>query len=122
MTTTTKSGRRIAVGNICSVAIILRASDPHQIMMETKDGGYPIKFYRHHLNFPGGNWIGEKAVNDGHTLGTLKRELEEEFSLDRPQQSTEELVDLGSQRGHLIGLDLSVSASHRVYRRCAAIL
>ena len=95
MSDTVTQTTKIRVRNIASVAIIYRRSRPDQFLMEIKDQGYPVPLYRNCLNFPGGNFMGEAAKNDGNPLGTLRREIGEEFTLDRKPQSTEELRQLG---------------------------
>lgn len=83
------------VNNIASVGIIYRESDPRQIFIDIKDGGYPIKAFRW-MHCPiGGNWIGESARYDLNPQHTFFRELAEELLLKKQKTSTQEMNLLG---------------------------
>ena len=86
---------KIKITNIAAVGIIYRAFRPDQIFLEMKDGGHPIKLVRHQLCFIGGNWIGEAAKQDGNTLATFRRELNEELSFERQIRNSAELTQMG---------------------------
>lgn len=86
---------KIAVNNIASVGIIFRESDPKNIFIDIKDGGYPIKAFRW-MHCPiGGNWIGKSALGDVNPLATFRRELIEELSFEKQRISTGEMKQLG---------------------------
>lgn len=86
---------KITVNNIASVGIIFRESDPKNIFIDIKDGGYPIKAFRW-MHCPiGGNWIGQNALGDASPLATFRRELTEELSLDKQRIFTGETKQLG---------------------------
>lgn len=80
--------------HLTAVAIIFDQRDPTRLFMEMKDDGLPMIAFRRHFNFIGGNWIGEPAKSDFSPLDTLRREITEEISLDRPMRSATELVQL----------------------------
>jgi hypothetical protein len=56
-----------------------------------KDDTHPIKLVRNNLNLIGGNWIGKTAEKDIGPIDTLKREIYEELSFDRPNRDSIEL-------------------------------
>ena len=87
--------KRKNITNLSSVAIIFRALNPSEIFIEVKDNGYPIEVFRHCLCPIGGNWIGEASKNDKNPLDTVRRELNEELTLERMVSSTHELNLLG---------------------------
>ncbi|MBI2098082.1 MAG: hypothetical protein HYT49_00255 [Candidatus Wildermuthbacteria bacterium] len=86
---------KVRVDNIASVGIIYRRFHPDQILIDIKDGGYPLKAFRWMLCPIGGNWIGPTARNDQNTRDTLIREMSEELSLDSRETSTEDAALLG---------------------------
>jgi hypothetical protein len=86
---------RLRINNIASVGVIYRKTNPRQIFIDVKDGGYPIEAFRWMFCPIGGNWIGRDALKDEDTYDTLCRELSEELSLDREEVSTEEAKLLG---------------------------
>lgn len=86
---------RVRVDNIASVGLIHRQSDPNQIFIDLKDGGYPLKAFRWMLCPIGGNWIGHSALNDRNPRDTFCREVGEELLLDQTRASTEEAALLG---------------------------
>jgi hypothetical protein len=80
---------------MASVAIIYSMRNPTLLCIEIKTDGHPIVLVRRQLCFLGGNWIGENAKGDVGPLDTLRREIREELSLDRPSGSSVELMLLG---------------------------
>ncbi|MEK9173236.1 MAG: hypothetical protein AAB594_01525 [Patescibacteria group bacterium] len=93
------------VNNIASVGIIYRESNPAEIFLEEKDGGYPVKLFQNCLCPIGGNWIGEIAKSDKNTFSTFRREIEEELSLSNGAASNLELNLLGiisKEKEHLV--------------------
>lgn len=98
---------RPKVNNISASGIIYKKSDPRQVFVETKDGGYPIKVFRNCVCLIGGNLIGEQSKSDRGPRDTFVREVGEELSFEKPLMSTEELGKLG------------VAAGDRSYRAAA---
>lgn len=86
---------RVTVNNISSVTIIARAAKRNQIFIEVKDDGYPLRVFRRCLCPIGGNWIGQAARQDRNPLDTVRREINEELSLDKRTASMLELSLLG---------------------------
>ncbi|GEM_PF-1736290 len=82
---------RPVVANVASLGIIYRASNPREIFIEIKDGGYPMKAFQWCLCPIGGNWLGDRARADKNPYDTFVREFGEEFSLEKPRASTFEL-------------------------------
>jgi hypothetical protein len=87
--------QKIKITNISSVALPFRQANPAEVFLEIKDKTHPLVLVRGGLCLIGGNWIGQVAVNDQNPLGTLRRELVEELTLQGKNVSTSELVDLG---------------------------
>jgi hypothetical protein len=85
----------IKVNNVSGSGILYPTSDPSEIFITAKDGGYPIDAFRNHLCASGGNWIGESARGDTSPRETFVREFHEEFSFDKPMQSAEEAIAVG---------------------------
>lgn len=85
---------KVVIRHIAATAIIHKASDPSQLFIEMKDGGYPWKAIRNTGCTQGGNWVGEHARADTGPLQTLQRELREELSFNRPVRDSEELQAL----------------------------
>ena len=118
-----------AISNISSVAFIYRASNPSEIFFEIKDDGHPIKLVRRTLCPIGGNWIGESARGDRGPLDTVRREIREELSLERPVRTWElqafggesvdqfaptPISDLQVTRDHLLSLSAVKEAINRM--------
>ncbi|TSC75495.1 MAG: hypothetical protein G01um101430_337 [Parcubacteria group bacterium Gr01-1014_30] len=110
--------KRPRISHIGSVGIIYPRINPNRIFLERKTGDFPIKLFRHQLNFIGGNWIGESARTDSGPLNTFRRELQEELSLEKTAVSTAELAALGHAPQEIFSmtpaLNRPVSHRHRV--------
>lgn len=77
------------------MVIPFRRKNPHQVFCEIKDNTHPLALLRGGLCLIGGNWIGASVINDQGPLGTVRREIREELTLQPKAVSTEEPVDLG---------------------------
>jgi hypothetical protein len=86
---------KMSINNISSVCFVFRAANPRELFLEVKDDGHPIPLVHGQLCPIGGNWIGADAVADKGPLDTIRRELKEELTLDRPMRETGEMVSLG---------------------------
>jgi|SRR3989344_4047803 len=58
-----------------SVLILPSGRERDDVLLAIYDNGYPVKAFRNHYNFIGGN-----TQKDASPLDTLKRELQEEFN------------------------------------------
>ncbi|MBI2033581.1 MAG: hypothetical protein HYT13_00570 [Candidatus Liptonbacteria bacterium] len=94
METQETTAKKPIFNNISAVGIIYRETNPRQLFMEMKDGGYPRKAFRWKGLCIGGNWIGEQAKSDLNPRDTFCREVEEELCLDKSIASTAEFQKL----------------------------
>jgi len=90
----------LSVQNLSSVGIIHRATNPGEVLIETKTPGYPRIIFVGKGLLPGGNWVGKAAANDGGPLGTYLREINEELSFGNSVVDPDEMDTLFGS-GHL---------------------
>jgi len=90
---------KISVNNIAATAIIYSVDNPSQIFIERKTDDYPVKVFAGVLCTPGGNWVGHGAKDDANPEATIRRELEEEFSLVPSEGGADEMGVLGYNAG-----------------------
>lgn len=83
--------QKTKVNNFSAVGIIYQESNPRNVFLETKTEDYPRRAFANKCLLIGGNWVGGHAKRDGGPRGTLARELKEELSLKKPEQSYREL-------------------------------
>ena len=76
------------VNHYSSVCIFYRRENPCQVLMEVKDHGHPNRAFRGVLGCLGGN-KDRASARDLSPLGTLLRELNEEWSLKSPVKGME---------------------------------
>ncbi len=89
--------RKRRISHIAAVCIVYREANPEEIFTPVKDATYPLKVWRGHYCFIGGNWTGQ-AGTDPDPRKTVVREIGEELRLFRPEQSTAELGETAVHR------------------------
>ncbi len=88
------------IHNCSATGIIHQASAPANLLLDVKTPGYPILTYVGAGLLPGGNWVRPNATNDRTPLGTYRREILEELTLENAAFDQEEMNELFG-KGHL---------------------
>ena len=76
------------VNNFCAIGIIFPVENPRFTFTDIK-WEYPVKAWDNMVCPQGGNWFGKEAVGDIGPMSTLRRELSEELSFEKPTRDNE---------------------------------